>query len=81
MSDQLDPKTFDLDEWLAGASCVTKFVEVYGKPHLQAEIDELEALAADADETDRDEILERPTSCETMESSRAIQGRRSRMSG
>ena len=35
VSDQLDPKTFDLDEWLAGASRVTKFVEVYGKPHLR----------------------------------------------
>ena len=72
MSDHLDPKTFDLDEWLAGASRVTKFVEVYGKPHLQAEIDELEALAADADETDRDEILERADVLrDEMESSRA----------
>ncbi len=72
MSDQLDPKTFDLDEWLAGASRVTKFVEVYGKPHLQAEIDELEALAADADEPERDEILERADALrDEMESSRA----------
>ena len=72
MSDHLDPKTFDLDEWLAGASRVTKFVEVYGKPHLQAEIDELEALAADADEADRDEILERADALrDEMESSRA----------
>ncbi|MBK7509663.1 MAG: hypothetical protein IPI16_16675 [Comamonadaceae bacterium] len=56
MSGELVPATFNVDEWLAGASRVTKFVEVYGKPHLQAEIDELEALAADADESDRDEI-------------------------
>ncbi|MBK8758836.1 MAG: hypothetical protein IPM08_17490 [Actinomycetales bacterium] len=49
MSGELDPRTFDVDEWLAGASRVTKMVEVYGKPHLQAEIDELDALAADAE--------------------------------
>jgi len=56
---ELDSATFDLDKWLAGVSRVTKFVEVYGKPHLQAEIDELDALAGDADESVRDDILTR----------------------
>ena len=35
--------TFDIDTWLAGAHQVVKFVEVIGKPHLQAEIDALDA--------------------------------------
>lgn len=70
--DELDPKTFDLDEWLAGTSRVTKFVEVFGKPHLQAEIDELEALANDADDADRDGILARANDLrDEMEASRA----------
>ena len=43
MTDELDPKTFNVDEWLSGATRVTKMVEVYGRPHLQAEIDELHA--------------------------------------
>ncbi len=73
MSDHLDPKTFDLDEWLAGASRVTKFVEVYGRPHLQAEIDELDALAADAESDDeRDDLRARADALrEEMEASRA----------
>lgn len=35
--------TFDIDAWLSGLSRVTKFVEVIGKPHLQAEVDALDA--------------------------------------
>ena len=34
---------FDINAWLSGLSRVTKFVEVIGKPHLQAEIDALDA--------------------------------------
>ena len=56
MSDELDPKTFNVDEWLSGVTRVTKMVEVYGRPHLQAEIDELEALASDAEGDERDDL-------------------------
>ena len=33
-ADELDPKTFNVDEWLSGVTRVTKMVEVYGRPHL-----------------------------------------------
>lgn len=72
MSGELVPATFNVDEWLAGASRVTKMVEVYGKPHLQAEIDELDALAADAEGDERDELNTRADALrEEMEASLA----------
>lgn len=55
-ADELDPKTFNVDEWLSGVTRVTKMVEVYGRPHLQAEIDELDALASDAEGDERDDL-------------------------
>lgn len=39
----MSDKSFDIDEWLAGAIRVTKFVEVYGRAGLQADIDALDA--------------------------------------
>lgn len=65
--------TFNIDEWLAGASRVTKFIEVIGKPHLQAEIDELDARLSAMDPGDperqgiADQIL---TLSDEMEASR-----------
>ena len=40
---KLDAATFDIDAWLSGAARVVKYVDVYGKPGLQAEIDELDS--------------------------------------
>lgn len=59
--DILDVKTFDLDKWLGGSMRVTKFVEVYGKAGLQADIDELDARLADLDPDDdeRDTLVDR----------------------
>lgn len=55
----LDAKTFDLDQWLSGTMRVTKYVDVYGKPGLQAEIDELDSqLRRTEDERVRREVAE-----------------------
>ena len=42
MSDQ-PTDDFDLDAWIDGATRVTKYVEVYGKPSLQAAIAKMDA--------------------------------------
>lgn len=51
------PAGFDLDAWLSGAMRPVKYAEVYGKAHLQAEIDELDAkLRRTSDGDERVEI-------------------------
>ena len=75
MSGELVPVTFNVDEWLAGASRVTKMVEVYGKPHLQAEIDELDArLRSDTlDGSERHDVADRVEALRAeMTASRAV---------
>jgi hypothetical protein len=52
--------TFDLDRWLAGTMRVVKYVDVYGRPGLQAEIDELDAQLRRSDiAEDRAELAAR----------------------
>lgn len=57
--DELDPKTFDVDAWLSGATRVTKMVEFYAKTALHGEIDYLDSLAADAEGDERDDLNSR----------------------
>jgi hypothetical protein len=46
---ELDPKTFDVDEWLTGAKLPEHSVVVYGRADLVAQADELERRIADAE--------------------------------
>ena len=64
--------SFDLDRWLSGAMRVVKYVDVYGKPGLQAEIDELDAQLRRSDiAEDRAELAARIEGLQTeMELSR-----------
>lgn len=54
-----DSQTFDLDAWLSGTMRVVKYVTVYGKAGLQAEIDALDAEALQASDSERAELLAR----------------------
>lgn len=69
-SDTLE--TFDIDRWLAGATRVVKYVDVYGKAGLQAQIDELDAALRRSDVVEeRQEIAARIEGLRTeMEMSR-----------
>lgn len=52
-----DLKVFDLDKYIAGSMRVTKYVDVYFRPGLQAEIDELDArLSASSDDEESAEL-------------------------
>ena len=68
----LDPATFDVEAWLSGATRVTKYVDVYGKPGLQADIDELDSrLRRETDEQEQSALAERIESLRAeMEASR-----------
>lgn len=65
-------EAFDLDKWLSGTTRIVKYVDIYGKPGLQAEIDELDSLLRRTeDTTERHAIAERIEALRTeMEASR-----------